>query len=152
MDEGVASQSAAGAQLGSHFPAHWYDGHSALRREGHVRWDGADRLMLEQAGEEPVAIALDRLTYRERRRDETIYGMTDEPDFRLIMPSETTPGLAAKLPQKSDYGAWVDRIGLGKAAAAFAVVSLVAVAIFMTAPNWIGPMVPNGGSGNWAMR
>ncbi len=142
MDDGVSVGSGAVAGSLEGLPAHWYDGQSALRREGFARWDGAGNLVLAQDGEAPVTIALDTLKYREQRRDETIYGMTDEPDFRLVLPTQTAPGLAAKLPQKSDYGAWVDRIGLGRAAAAFAVVSVAAVALFMTAPNWLGPMVP----------
>lgn len=122
--------------------AHWYDGHSAIRREGTAEWDGRNTLSLIEDGEPAEQVALDSLIFRERRRHEIVYGSAQEPDFRLVLPADTPPGLSTKLPHKSEYGAWVDRIGLGKAAAAFAIVSAAAVALFMTAPGWLGPMIP----------
>ena len=44
-------------------------------------------------------------------------------------PEAWVPGLASQLPGKSEYGAWVDKLGLGKAAAIFSAVSVAAVAV-----------------------
>ena len=49
----------------------------------------------------------------------------------------TDAELAAHLPARHEYGRWVDRFGLGKATAAFAVVSGAVVALFLTAPGWL---------------
>lgn len=40
------------------------------------------------------------------------------------------------------YGKWIDRFGLGRAAIVLGVASAAAVALFMTAPQWLGPMIP----------
>ena len=124
------------------FPAHWYDGRTAVRREGTAVWDGAGGLRLEEPGEPPVTVDIAKLRYQETRRHEIVYSAADEADFRLVMPADMPPGLAAKMPAKAEYGRWIDRIGLGRAAAGFAVVSAAAVALFLTLPEWLGPMVP----------
>ena len=71
-------------------------------------------------------------------------GGTDAFSRRDAGPDRTTGRhcLAAHLPEKQTYGAWVDKLGLGKAAAIFAAVSIGAVALFMTAPEWLGPRIP----------
>ena len=123
-------------------PAHWYDGHSALRHEGSAHWNGAERLTLESSGGEALPIALPDLLFFEQRREETIYQLKGNADFRLILPNALPAGFANQLPARKTYGAWVDRIGLGKAAAAFAVVSAGVLAAVLTAPNWLAPLVP----------
>ena len=87
-------------------------------------------------------VPLADLEYGEERGGELVYRRSSEPDFRLIVPAELPPGLAAKMPAKQTYGAWVDKLGLGKATAIFAAVSVAAVALFMTAPEWLGPRIP----------
>lgn len=135
-------------------PAYWYDGQSALRRQGKASWNGEDRLTLEaQKGEAapdhtPLHISLANLVFTEDRRAETVYHRKDEPDFRLILPKELPSGLSKRLPAKHKYGAWIDRIGFGRAAAGFAIVSAASVALFVTAPEWLGPMVPQ----SWERR
>ena len=122
-------------------PATWYDGHSAVRHQGEAVWDGADRLDLASPSS-AIELALRDLAWGEERGGEKVYRRTSEPDFRLILPADLPPGLAARLPAKASYGAWVDNLGLGKAAAIFGVASAAAVALFLTAPEWLGPMVP----------
>ncbi len=121
--------------------AQWYDGHSALRHEGEAVWDGGGVLSLRGA-DGAMAVALSDLEYGEERGGQIVYRRKSEPDFRLIVPSDLPPGLAARLPAKQTYGAWVDKLGLGKATAIFAAVSVAAVAVFMTAPEWLGPRIP----------
>ena len=122
-------------------PASWYDGQTALRHEGEAEWNGRDALLLHGPhGTETVP--LDDLSYGEDRAGEVIYRRKSNQDFRLLLPSELPAGFAAHLPAKQKYGAWVDKLGLGKATAIFATVSVAAVALFMTAPEWLGPRVP----------
>ena len=119
----------------------WYDGHSAIRHAGEAVWDGAGALSLSgSSGAMDVPLA--DLEYGEERGGEIVYRRASEPDFRLIVPADLPAGLASKLPAKQTYGAWVDTLGLGKATAIFAAVSVAAVALFMTAPEWLGPRIP----------
>lgn len=122
--------------------ATWYDGLTAIRHEGEAVWNGADALELHGVDGRVTAIPLVDLGFGETRRDTLLYRRHSLPDFRLTLPAEVPPGLARHLPAKAEYGAWVDRVGLGKAAVGFGVVSAVAVALFMTAPEWLGPRIP----------
>ncbi|MBY6127465.1 M48 family metallopeptidase [Qipengyuania aquimaris] len=122
-------------------PAQWYDGHSAVRHEGEATWDGRDKLSLRGFTSE-MEVELSDLEYGEHRGGQLVYRSASQPDFRLILPEDLPPGLAAHLPEKQTYGAWVDKLGLGKATAVFAAFSIGAVALFMTAPEWLGPRIP----------
>ncbi len=122
-------------------PAEWYDGTNALRHSGVLRWDGRGGLSL-QASSSRVDLDAGDLRFGETRTDRTLYRRESVPDFRLILPNDLPPGLASQLPGKIEYGAWVDKLGLGKAAAIFTAVSVAAVALFMTAPDWLGPRIP----------
>ncbi len=121
--------------------AQWYDGHTAIRHEGEAVWDGGEVLALRSSsGDKDVPFA--DLEYAEERAGELVFRLSSQADFRLILPAGLPAGLASKLPEKQVYGAWVDKLGIGKAAAIFAAVSVAAVALFMTAPEWLGPRVP----------
>ena len=122
--------------------ATWYDGVTALRREGEVHWDGADRLTLVEGGGSPLDLAPGELAFHETRPDAVVYRRSDDDGFRLILPKTLPAGLAARLPQPREYGGWIDRFGLGKAALGFGVVSAAVLALGFTAPEWLGPLVP----------
>ncbi len=122
-------------------PADWYDGTNAVRHSGQLAWDGRGTFMLD-APTDRQSFAASDLRFGETRPGKIVYRRESVPDFRLILPQDVPPGLAAQLPPKKDYGAWVDRLGLGKAAAIFAMVSAMAVALFLTAPDWLGPRIP----------
>ena len=121
--------------------ATWYDGQTAVRHEGEAVWDGGGTLSLTGFSG-AMSVPLDDLEYGEERAGERVYRRKSVSEFRLILPADLPPGLAAKMPEKQTYGAWVDKLGLGKAVAIFAAVSVAAVAIFLTAPEWLGPRVP----------
>ncbi len=121
--------------------AQWYDGHSAVRHEGEALWDGGATLRL-QGFSGSLELPFSDLVFAEHRGGELVYSRSSEADFRLILPEHLPAGLASHLPAKSNYGAWVDRLGLGKALAIFGVASACAVALFMTAPEWLGPRIP----------
>ena len=125
----------------SSVPAIWYDGISAVRHEGTARWEG-DGLSLEAGPDAREIVPFDRLTYVETTGRHTVVGQEDRPDFRLRLPRDLPQELANRLPTRREYGGWVDRLGLGKAALIFAGASAIAVALFVTAPGWLGPRVP----------
>ncbi|QPC98810.1 M48 family metallopeptidase [Qipengyuania soli] len=122
--------------------AEWYDGTNALRHEGHLEWDGRGGFVVDGSTSRMEFAAAD-LHFLEARPGRILYRRESAPDFRLILPADLPPGLAAHLPAKSEYGAWVDRLGIGRAVAIFAVASAAAVALFMTAPDWLGPRIPD---------
>ena len=123
-------------------PAVWYDGVNALRHEGEARWDGADALELSEQGAAPIRVPLSDLRFAEATGDRQLYRRASLPDFRLRLPRPLPGELARNLPAAQTYGGWIDRFGLARMAAIFAVASAAAVALFLTAPQWLGPMVP----------
>lgn len=121
--------------------AEWYDGTNALRHRGHLQWDGREGFVVE-APTSRLEFAAADLRFLEARPGHILYRRQSAPDFRLILPEDLPPGLASHLPARSEYGAWVDRLGIGRAIAIFAVASAAALALFMTAPDWLGPRIP----------
>jgi Zn-dependent protease with chaperone function len=130
------------------FPASWYDGHSALRHEGLLCWQGGGQLVLRHPQGEGVAFGAEELIFREDRPGERVYTLDGTPQFRLILKGKAPRQIEALLPVPARYGKWVDRIGLPQAAAAFAIVSAAVVAVVLTAPGWLGPMIPE----SWERR
>ena len=124
------------------YPAAWYDGRTALRHEGLLCWHGGDRLVLRHPLGEGVDFTASELLFREARPGERVYSLEGTSEFRLILRGTAPREIEALLPVGQRYGKWVDRIGLPQAAIAFAMVSAVVVAVVMTAPSWLGPMVP----------
>ncbi len=70
-------------------------------------------------------------------------GRRDRPGWRLTVAGPVDPAIAALLPDRERYGAWIDRVGLFWAAAAFAVVAGLVVAAGYSAPAWLAPLVPS---------
>ncbi len=128
--------------LAGTLPADWYDGVSAVRHEGTARLGGDTTLVLEESGQPALHVPLGDLVSGGALASQLLYHRISLPDFRLRLPLDLPPDFAAALPQRRKYGGWVDRMGLGKAVIAFTAVSAAAVALFMTAPEWLGPMVP----------
>lgn len=123
-------------------PALWYDGVTALRHEGRARWAPPGVLLLEQNGTTALEIGLDDLRFGELSGDRRIFLRASDPDFRLRLPLELPQSLVEHLPAPQTYGGWIDRIGLTRSVLAFGAASAAAVALFMTAPQWLGPLVP----------
>jgi Zn-dependent protease with chaperone function len=123
-------------------PVSWYDGRSAIRHEGLLCWSAGRRLILRHPETEGIDIEADELIFREQRPGERVYALRGTPAFRLMLAGDAPSGIVALLPRPARYGRWIDRFGLPQAAIAFAVVSAAVVALAMTLPSWLGPMVP----------
>jgi Zn-dependent protease with chaperone function len=126
----------------------WYDGRSALRHEGLLCWTGGIRLVLRLPQAEGIDLSAEELIFREDRPGERVFALEGTPGFRLILAGEVPSEIETLLPRPSRYGRWIDRHGLPRAALAFALISAVLVAVAMTSPSWLGPMVPT----SWERR
>lgn len=128
-------------------PVTWYDGASAVRREGMAFWHEGI-LVLEEAGGAQQTVPLSDLFVVESLREERVYGRKSLPGFRLRLPLSLPAEVERNLPLPSRYGGWVDRLGLGKSVVVFGAASAAAVALFLTAPAWLGPRIPE----SWEAR
>ena len=121
--------------------ATFYDGVTAMRREADVLVT-AEGIDLAWGDGERDAISASQLTRLDSDRDSLRIGRLDRPGWRLILPAAVAEPLAALLPAEARYGRWVDRLGLWRAAAAFAVVAGAILVVGHVAPEWIAPHVP----------
>jgi Zn-dependent protease with chaperone function len=117
-----------------------FDGTSALERNVTLGW-GADGLRLSDTqGEELVPWG--QLHHVGIQPGAILIGRHERPGWRLHVPHDSPAELLALLPRHEKYGGWIDRFGIGKAVVGFAAASAAVLAAVLTAPNWIGPMVP----------
>ena len=123
------------------FDAWHYDGKSAVRRKVEVQAIGAQFFLLEtERRHGPFAFA--DLEYVAQKGDIDVYGLTGEDGWRLMLSGPVPAELTANLPSRRRYGGWVDKLGLGKATIAFAVVSAATVAVVLFSPQWLAPLIP----------
>jgi beta-barrel assembly-enhancing protease len=124
------------------FSAWHYDGKSAVRRSVEVQTIAADFFLLEtERRHGPFAFA--DLHYVGERNGADVYGLDENDGWRLGLSGTIPPDLAAKLPAKRRYGGWIDRLGIGPAAIAFAVASAAVVAVVLLTPQWLAPLIPS---------
>ena len=121
--------------------ASWYDGLTARKREG-VAVLAGDRLLLTEDDGTQAALPLQDLRLVERRADALVLTLNDNRGFRLRLPGPIPADMAARLPGENRYGHWIDRLGLPRAAVLFAGISAAALAVVLTLPSWLGPLVP----------
>lgn len=114
----------------------WYDGRSALRREG-VLLDEGDRFRL---GDESFAWA--DLLPPHADAGEASYGLKGAPGWRLGFVEPPPPAMALKLPRHHVYGGWVDRWGLWPAAALFAGIAALVVWGVLRTPAMVARLIP----------
>jgi beta-barrel assembly-enhancing protease len=124
------------------FSAWHYDGKSAVRRSVEVQTIAADFFLLEtERRHGPFAFA--DLHYVGERNGADVYGLDENDGWRLGITGAVPAELAAKLPAKRRYGGWIDRLGIGPAAIAFAVASAAVVAVVLLTPQWLAPLIPS---------
>jgi beta-barrel assembly-enhancing protease len=66
----------------------------------------------------------------------------DRPGWRLLIEKPVDQEIAALVPRPSRYGGWIDRVGLWRASAAFAILACVVIAVGYASPAWIAPHIP----------
>jgi Zn-dependent protease with chaperone function len=69
-------------------------------------------------------------------------GRSDIEGWALLLDKPVDDELAALLPKAARYGGWIDRVGLWRATAAFALLAVVVVALGYSSPALIAPHVP----------
>lgn len=124
-------------------PAQWYDGITARRHDGEARVGTAGAILLAEEYHEAIVLPAGVLVRHDVQAQRVVYARNDNTDFRLILPREVPPSLAAALPGGNEYGAWIDRFGIARSALAMGLVSAALVAAVMTAPDWLGPRIPD---------
>lgn len=118
-----------------------FDGASALERD--VALEGSESaLILRELDGREERIGWTGLYRVGTQPGMIVLGRHEQPGWRLHVPEASDPALLARLPRAEKYGGWIDLIGLGRAAIAFAAVSAAVLAAFLTAPGWLGPLVP----------
>lgn len=118
-----------------------FDGTSARRRKVALAWDGAG-LTLTGPEVPPETVRWDELAYADAVGGFLSYSRPGRSGWRLRVPDFAPGDLLALLPRPAPYGRWVDRLGLGKSVVAFGVISAGIAAAVITAPSWLGPLVP----------
>lgn len=118
-----------------------FDGTTAIRHPVQLRWRD-DGLELARAEGPVEVLAEGELTLVENRGDRLVYGHRGRPGWRLLVPLDAPDWLLERLPHGARYGGWIDRVGLVRASLALAAVSAAVVALFLSVPAWLGPLVP----------
>jgi beta-barrel assembly-enhancing protease len=118
-----------------------YDGVTAHPHD--VRASVVDGVLeLTQAGGWSDRIEAALLKRRDAPAGTLRLGRTDQPGWRLLLPADAESEFGGLLGRHERYGRWIDRIGLGPAVAAGAVITASVVGIGYLAPHWIAPHVP----------
>ncbi|WP_164118363.1 M48 family metallopeptidase [Sphingorhabdus sp. Alg239-R122] len=119
----------------------FYDGRSAVRR--HVVIDTAGgQFHLVESGHLHGPFAFSRLVYSGQQGDAHVYKHDEIDGWRMGLEGDIPVALESVLPSQNRYGSWVDRLGLGRAALVFGLLSAGAMAIILAAPQWLAPLVP----------
>jgi len=130
-----------------------FDGTNARRRTVRVGWDDNGLVLRdEDAGRGGIApetiggnrVGWAQLNFIDAPPGERVYGHVALPGWRLKLPADAPDDLADRLPRPYRFGGWIDRVGLGKAVAGLALASALLVGVVVTAPRWLGPLVPYG--------
>lgn len=118
-----------------------YDGITADRHRVRVDADAQSLVVTYPDGQRDTLDPHDLVVVSTDPRRITL-GRKESAGWRLILPQPVDPTVAAKLPANTEYGRWIDRMGLWKASAALAVIAGVVLFIGYTAPTWLAPLVP----------
>ncbi|MBS0254749.1 MAG: M48 family metallopeptidase [Proteobacteria bacterium] len=120
-----------------------FDGTSARRHAVQVAAAGAELLLAgPEVPEERIEPA--RLAFIDAPPGALVYGHADRPGWRLRLFTPLPPDVAALLPAAARFGGWIDRLGLGRAALLAGLASAAVVALVISLPSWLGPLVPMG--------
>lgn len=118
-----------------------YDGRNACRWHPQIDVD-ADGFSLIHDDWRSGPYAWGDLVALEGTGARAVYGLKGEAGWRLGFDGTPPAAFAAHLPTAGRYGGWVDRLGLPKAVAAFAALTIAVVYIGLETPGWVAPLVP----------
>ena len=116
-----------------------HDGVSALRHDTELTPVG-DGFRLRTAPDTVIAWA--DLMPGDDRGGGPFYRHRTLPGWRLGFDEPPPAAIAAKLPRAARYGGLIDRFGLAPSVAAFAAASAVVLAMVLSAPYYIAPLIP----------
>ncbi len=123
------------------FSAWHFDGTNAIRRQVSVETVGVQFLLVEaERRHGPFDFA--DLRFQGEKPDGTVYSLDGRDGWRLGLVGPVPAELADMLPAKAQYGGWIDRLGLGRASAAFLTASAAAIAVVLWSPQWLAPLIP----------
>lgn len=118
-----------------------YDGASATRHHPRLDWDAQGVSLIWEGGRSGPHLWSD-LTPIGGTSGQSLYGLRGQAGWRLAFADSPPEDFAIHLPLPARYGRWIDRIGLWRAMALFAVIAAGVVAIALRSPAWIAPLVP----------
>lgn len=127
---------------GSDGPAVWhYDGQSALRRRAVLAIEGdAFRLIEAERTTGPFAFA--DLVARDKAGRDSVYGLNAHTGWRIVFDGGVPVDVQRHLPRDVHYGGLIDRWGLWRAVAVFAVLAGIAIFLFLRTPALVARAVP----------
>lgn len=121
-----------------------YDGESARRWPVEVEPDPGrpDAVLVHAEGRESESVTAAEFVRTDDRGDAVVFTRPDADGWQLSLLEPIPADVDERLPRTSRYGAWIDRIGLGRFAVAAAAVSAAIIALMWVAPAWLAPAVP----------
>jgi hypothetical protein len=119
-----------------------YDGTTAYAHAVSVRAPSSGWIVVTTDTGHAQSLPLDVLVRADGGTGSVRLGRSDQPGWRLLLQEPVAPELADALPRAGRYGGWIDRFGLGKAAAVCAGVTAIVLAVGYGAPRWLAPHIP----------
>ncbi len=123
------------------FSAWHFDGKSAVRRNVEIV-TVAGQFYLNEREQRHGPFRFDQLHFLGTKADGHVYGLEGRDGWRLGVAGTMPADLVPLLPPPHKYGGWIDRLGLGKASVAFALVSAAVVGVVLLSPQWLAPLIP----------
>ncbi len=129
-----------GASVDGAFAADLFDGKSARRIPVQVSVEERRLLIVQEGATEEVTF--DQLQHADAQQGGEGLVRRDLPGWRLHFPLGLPEAVTDRLPKPAGYGSFIDKVGLVKAGLGFTVISGLLLAGALTAPRWLGPLVP----------
>ncbi len=124
------------------FSAYFYDGNSGVKRDVTIETIG-NVFYLDETERRHGPFEFGALHYTGKLSRADVYGYEGRDGWRLGLSGDVPAAFASRLPAPRKYGGWVDSLGIGPAATAFAIASAAVVAVVLFTPQWLAPMIPS---------
>jgi beta-barrel assembly-enhancing protease len=128
--------------VSNYFSAYFYDGQSGVKRDVTIETIGR-QFYLDETERRHGPFEFDDLSYTGKVGRADVYGYDGRDGWRLGLSGDVPADISGRLPATRKYGGWVDRMGIGPAATAFAIVSAGVIAVVMFTPQWLAPLIPS---------